>query len=96
MLLPQSLSKQSLTRTTLIKMSIRIAIIIIVVTLVGYWHVMSNLELQVVKQLDEYIRKRGQRESSLFLLTEANQAKLKQELLWQLKKWGNQDPKSRI
>ena len=47
--------KNSITHTTIIKMGIRIAIIIIAVTLLSYWHVMSNLELQVIEQLDKYI-----------------------------------------
>ncbi|MDM8558741.1 ATP-binding protein [Candidatus Parabeggiatoa sp. HSG14] len=87
-------SQNSLTRTTIIKMGIRIAIIIIAVTLVSYWHVMSNLELQVVEQLDKYITERGQHESTLFLLAEDNHAELKKELLWQLKKLGDQNPQA--
>ncbi len=47
--------QNSLTRTTIINMGWRITIIIIAVTLVSYWHVMSNLELQVIEQLDKYI-----------------------------------------
>ena len=87
-------SKQSLARSTIIKMGIRIAIITIFVTLVSYWHVMSNLELQVVEQLDKYITERGQHESTLFLLAEDNHAELKKELLWQLEKLGEQDPQA--
>jgi len=87
-------SKQSLTRTTIIKMGIRIAIITIIVTLVSYWHVMSNLELQVVGQLEKYIIERGQYESTLFKLAEDNHAELKKELLWQLEKLGEQDPQA--
>jgi signal transduction histidine kinase len=87
-------SKQSLARSTIIKMGIRIAIITIIVTLVSYWHVMSNLELQVVEQLDKYITERGQYESTLFKLAEDNHAELKKELLWQLEKLGEQDPQA--
>jgi len=87
-------TKTSLTRTTLIKMGVRIAMIIIAVTLVSYWHIMSHLELQVVKQLEKYITERGRYESALFLLTENNHAELKKELLWQLEQLGDQDPQA--
>jgi len=87
-------SQNSLTRTTIIKMGVRIALIIIAVTLLSYWHIMSNLELQVVEQLNKYITERGQHESTLFLLAEDNHAELKKELLWQLEKLGEQDPQA--
>jgi two-component system, NtrC family, sensor kinase len=88
--------KGSLTRTTLIKMGIRIAIVIIAVTLVSYWHVMSNLELQVIEQLDKYITERGQRESQLFKLAENNHVVFKKEFLARLKAMGNHDPAERF
>jgi signal transduction histidine kinase len=89
-------SQNSLTRTTIIKMGIRIAIIIIAVTLVSYWHIMSNLELQVVEQLEKYITERGQRESSLFVLSEDNHVIYKEEFLSQLKQMGNEVPRERF
>ena len=93
-MLPKILmSQNSLTNTTIVKMGIRIAFIIIAVTLLSYWHVMSTLELQVIEQLDKYITERGQRESSLFKLAEDNHTELKKELLWQLEKLEAQDPK---
>jgi len=94
---PHSLQpKDSLTRTTLIKMGIRIAVVIIAVTLVSYWHVMSNLELQVIEQLDKYITERGQRESQLFKLAKSNHAVFKEEFLARLKTMGNHDPAERF
>ncbi|MCK5877143.1 MAG: hypothetical protein KAG43_05870, partial [Candidatus Marithrix sp.] len=93
-MLPKILTSQnSLTHTTIVKMGIRIAFIIIAVTLLSYWHVMSTLELQVIEQLDKYITERGQRESALFKLAEDNHTELKKELLWQLEKLEAQDPK---
>ncbi|EDN71459.1 periplasmic sensor signal transduction histidine kinase [Beggiatoa sp. PS] len=88
--------KGSLTRTTLIKMGLRIAVVIIAVTLVSYWHVMSNLELQVIEQLDKYITERGQRESNLFKLAEDNHTVFKDEFLARLKAMGNNDPVERF
>jgi len=92
---PHSLQpKNSLTRTTLIKMGIRIAAVIIAVTLVSYWHVMSNLELQVIEQLEKYITERGQRESNLFLLAEANHISFKNEFLRRYQAIANEDVSS--
>ena len=88
------LSKQSLTRSTILKMGIWITLVIITMTIVNYWRVMSNLELQVIEQLDKYITEQGHRESALFLLAEDNHAEFKKELLWQFEKLGEQDPQA--
>ncbi len=85
-------SKQSLTRTTLINMGLRIAMVIIAVTLLSYWHLMSVLQSQTQEQLAKYITERGLRESSIFLLAQDNLELLKQQLLLRLKQLGEQDP----
>jgi len=87
-------SKQSLTRTTLIKMGVRITMIILAVTLLSYWHVVSILESQTLEQLEKYIIERGQRDSQLFLLAEDNHAIFKKEFMWQLENWHDRDPQS--
>jgi len=89
-------SKQSLTRTTLIKMGIRIAIVIIAVTLLSYWHLVTILESQTLEQLEKYIIERGQRESQLFLLAEDNLTEFKREFLWQLDKQSDYDPQAQF
>ena len=86
--------KHSLTRTTLLSMGFRIALVIIVVTLISYRHVVSILESQTIDQLEKYVIERGQRESELFRLAEDNHAELKKELLWQLEKLSHQDPQA--
>jgi signal transduction histidine kinase/serine phosphatase RsbU (regulator of sigma subunit) len=86
--------KHSLTHTTLIKMGIRIAMIIIAVTLLSYWHVVSILESQTLEQLDKYIVERGQRDSHLFILAKDNHARFKEEFLWQLNKFKQTDPQT--
>lgn len=88
--------KISLTRTTLIKMSMRIALIIIVTALMSYWHIMSHLEWATVNQLEKYILERGQRESHLFKLAQDNHILLKQEFIERLKELGHQDPKEQF
>jgi len=88
--------QNSLAAATIIKMGIRIALIIIVVTLVSYWHIISNLELQVIEQLDKYITERGQRESHLFSLSKENHAIFEEEFLSQLKQIGHEVPSERF
>jgi PAS domain S-box-containing protein len=87
-------SKRSLTRTTLIKMGIRIAIVIIVITLISYWHVISVLKSQTLEQLEKYIVERGQRESNLFILAQDNHAEFQKELLRRLDEQGNRELQS--
>jgi len=82
----------SLSRQTLIKMGILIAIVIILTTLLSYWHIVSILKSQTVEQLEKYIIERGQRESSVFKLAQDNHLILKKELSQQLETLGSYDP----
>ncbi len=84
-------SQSSLTRTTLLQMSLRITLVITAVTLLSYWHITSILESQTKEQLDKYITQRGLRDSNLFVLAEDNQALLKKELLFRLEQLDPQD-----
>lgn len=86
--------KESLIRTTLIKMAVRIALVILGGTAISYLHLMSILETQTQEQLQKYIIERGQRESSIFTLAIDNQAIVKKELLKQLKELGDRDPQA--
>ncbi|MEN8220257.1 MAG: response regulator [Pseudomonadota bacterium] len=92
MLHPQS----SLSRQTLIKMGILIGIVIILMTLLSYWHVVSILKSQTVAQLEKYITERGQRESSVFRLAQDNHIILKKELYQRLEELGSQDPREQF
>ena len=71
----------SLAREALVTMTIRIIGVVSISALISYLHFVSNLELQVKKQLERYIVERGQKESDLFLLAEDNHKTFKQELL---------------
>ncbi|HEY9695146.1 MAG TPA: ATP-binding protein [Oculatellaceae cyanobacterium] len=84
----------SLARQTLVKMALRIAVVVLASTTISYLHVFALLEVQTKEQLEKYISERGQREKNLFALAEDNLAELKQELLWQLKQAGTQDPRT--
>ena len=82
---PRLRSGGSITRTTLLKMGIRIAVVIIIITTISYFHIMSNMERQSIGQLDAYVVERGERERTIFALAEDNHTILKQEILKQLK-----------
>ena len=90
------LGTKSLTRTTIIKMGIRIAIVIIAVTLISYWHVISILESQTLEQLQKYIVERGQRESQIFLLAQDNHLIFKKEFERRIKLLGSQNPQQKF
>ncbi len=86
------LSNNSLTYKTLLQMGLRIALVILGVTFLSYWHTMSNLEEQIIEQLGKYIVQRGQTDSQLFKLAESNQANFKQEFLKRYQAMADHDP----
>ena len=62
----------TLSRRTLIKVTIRIALVTAVATIISYFHVSLSLQTQTLEQLQKYIDQRGLRESALFRLAEDN------------------------
>jgi diguanylate cyclase (GGDEF)-like protein len=78
--------QQSLTRQTLLKIAVRIAVVIIITTVLSYYHTMSILRTQTLEQLQKYVSERTQRERAIFTLAEDNHAVLKKELLNRLLK----------
>lgn len=87
-------TKESITRETLIKMAVRIALVIIGSTGISYLHIMSTLETQTQRQLEKYIVERGHRESSIFLLAKDNHAVMEQDLKRRLDEFGDRDPQA--
>ncbi|MBV8123992.1 MAG: HAMP domain-containing protein, partial [Paucibacter sp.] len=71
-MMPRWLPKHSLGARVLSQMAVRIAIVIVVVTVTAYWHVYRSVTASGVGTLAEYVRERGERESQLFLLAEDN------------------------
>ena len=88
------LSKNSLTRQTLIKMGISIAIAIILIAIISYFYLTVLLKSQTVQQLEHYITERGQRESSIFLLAQDNLLILKKEFEQRLEQLEKSDPQA--
>ena len=93
---PVAKSTGSIARNTLLKIAVRVALVIIVMTMIAYYHVVSVITEQSVEQLDKYITERGQRDSVIFQLAEDNHARLKEEVFTRLATYGNQDPKERF
>lgn len=75
------LYRTSVIIKTLINMSIRVALVVLVSTAVSYLHVLHNLEVQTVQQLERYITERGQRESLIFELAEDSLISLRDQFL---------------
>lgn len=86
----------SLTRNTLLNMAVRVAAVVALSAGVSYLHIVHNLELQTQEQLRQYITERGQKESNLFLLAEANHASFKEDFLSRLAAMGDRDPTDRF
>ena len=86
----------SLTRNTLINMAIRVFGVVILSAGVSYLHIIHTLEEQTQERLSKYMTERGQRESQLFLLAEANHESFKADFLNRLQAMGNQDPVDRF
>jgi signal transduction histidine kinase/DNA-binding NarL/FixJ family response regulator len=86
------LLKYSLLQTTLINLSIPITLVMVAMTFINYWHLVSILESQTQVRLEKYVVQRGPRENSLFQFPEDNHAVLKKELLQQLEQVGTQGP----
>jgi two-component system, NtrC family, sensor kinase len=88
---PSVPSKGSLTRRTLINMTMRVAGVMLVSMGVSYLHVMSSLETETKQQLNRYITERGARESAIFQLAEDNLTFFRQQILAQFKKPSDRD-----
>ncbi len=73
--------KQSLTFNTLANMALRLALVVLTISGISYWHLMSQLASDTQAQLLGYITERGQREETVFVLAEDNHALLRRDFL---------------
>mgnify|MGYP002777010357 CR=1 FL=1 len=73
-----------IARRALLKIAVRVTIVIVASSAIGYLYILSSLESQTREQLEKYAIARTQQEKSLFDLAQDNQSILKQELLRQL------------
>ena len=86
----------SLTRKTLLNMAIQVLGVVILSAVVSYLHIIHTLGEQTKERLSKYVTERGQRESQLFLLAEANHESFKTDFLNRLQAMGEQDPIDRF
>jgi len=63
---------RSLTQRTIWIVALRIGIVVVVATVVSYWHVYSGLKQQALDQLASYVEERRVRESMIFTLARDN------------------------
>jgi signal transduction histidine kinase len=77
---PSSHTRASLARSTLLKMSGRIGLIIALSTLVSYFHLQSTLRTEALGRLEQHVSERSQREQAIFVLAEDNHALVKTAL----------------
>jgi two-component system, NtrC family, sensor kinase len=93
---PPSHSRDSLARSTLIKMGVGIAVIISLTTLFSYLHMVNSLRTEALSHLETYVSERAQREQALFLLAEDNHAVLKKALAERIQALRQEDPTARF
>ncbi|HZI07838.1 MAG TPA: histidine kinase, partial [Archangium sp.] len=74
------LPRSSLARATLLKLGSCAAVVIILATIFGYFHMLNTMRDQSLVQLARYVSERSHREQTLFLLAEDNHSVLKTAL----------------
>ncbi|MBD2304181.1 response regulator [Chroococcidiopsis sp. FACHB-1243] len=62
-----------IARRTLLKITVRVTLVIIAASALGYLHVLSNLESHVREDLKQYVIERGRQESDFLALAAATQ-----------------------
>ncbi|HEY9694053.1 MAG TPA: methyl-accepting chemotaxis protein [Oculatellaceae cyanobacterium] len=87
------LKRGSITRKTLIQITVGVASAIVASTAIIYFQVFNSIKLQTLGQLEKYVVERGEREKAIFILAQDNHVILKQQLLQRIQAFKNQDPK---
>ena len=87
---------QTLAQKTATKLALRVALVIILMTAISYYHVAALITDRSLEQLNKYIIERGHREGELFKLAEANHRVLKDYLIEQLQSPPNNEIESRF
>jgi PAS domain S-box-containing protein len=82
----------SLARRTLLKMGVRVAAVVVALTAISYYHVMSTITRQALDDLQNYIQVRGDREQSIFDLAYDNHQAIKTELIKRIHDYDGKDP----
>jgi PAS domain S-box-containing protein len=88
--------RDSLATRTLAKLAVRLAVVIVTMTAISYFHTMSTFQSQQLDQLQKYVIERGQREREIFTLAVDNHKILKAELLRSLAEPAEPDADNRF
>jgi signal transduction histidine kinase len=86
----------SLSRSTLLKMGVRIATVIALATLFSYLHVLKSVRAENLARLERYVMERSQREEGVFLLAQDNHVVLKTALAERLQALQQEDVSARF
>ncbi|MGB3207132.1 MAG: methyl-accepting chemotaxis protein [Crinalium sp.] len=90
------LKRGSITRKTLLQITVGVASVIVASTAISYFQVFNSIKSQTLGQLEKYVLERGEREKAIFLLAQDNHVILKQQLLKRLEANKNQDPQAQF
>jgi C4-dicarboxylate-specific signal transduction histidine kinase len=77
-------------------MGVRIALVIVLTTLVTYLHILRSTRTESLRRLEHYVSERSQREQAVFVLAENNHTLLKSALEERIRTWSQQDPEARF
>ncbi|HZH75748.1 MAG TPA: histidine kinase, partial [Archangium sp.] len=88
--------RASLARSTLLKMSARIGLIIALSTLASYLHIQSTLRTEALGRLEQHVVERSQREQSIFLLAQDNHAAFNKALEERIRTLQREDVSARF
>ncbi|GGP21782.1 ATP-binding protein [Silvimonas iriomotensis] len=94
--MPQLPVRTSLARRALTRMGLRIAAVIVLITLAAYWHFYHSLEESIDEGLRNYVQARADGESEHFLLAETQTRMLADEMVRRLKQAGDEDYSARF
>ena len=82
---------QTLTFQTLLNMALRLLLVVLTISGISYWHLMSQLASDTQAKLLGYITERGQREEAVFVLEQNNHELLRREFLEQFTNLDHRD-----
>jgi anti-anti-sigma factor len=89
---PEVGHRRTLAHAVLLKMAIRLSVVTVLLTALSYIHIVRSITAARERDLIDYIRARGERETELFRLAEDHHKVIAAALLERLRAMGNEDP----
>ncbi len=84
--------KRSLAFNTMLRMSVRVSVVIIVASLLSYLHLMKKIELGMKEQLSLYASERARSESQWLVFLEDNLQQIRADFIERFKRIGTTEP----